>query len=118
DRSVAGDVAARRTALAQIGHPAASALHQLLDRAELDRVGRTRLGAGRLQPILKPVVAQRTLVGLAISRADLDDTVRAGRHAVAAAVANVLLDDHGVELGADDRPGRTRLHAAGVDAVL
>src|SRR4029079_2438256 len=47
-----------------------------------------------------------------------DDAVRAGRDAIAAAVANVLLDEHGVELGTDDGVRRTDLEAAGLLAVL
>ena len=43
---------------------------------------------------------------------------RARRHAVAAAVADVLLDDDGAELGPEQRPGRADLEAGGVGAVL
>src|SRR3712207_8124919 len=44
--------------------------------------------------------------------------VGAGRHAVAAAVADVALHHHGAELGAEQRPGRADVQAAGVRAVL
>src|SRR5207248_9120968 len=43
---------------------------------------------------------------------------RARGHAVAAAVADVLLDDDGVELGAEERAGRAHVEARGVRAVL
>src|SRR3954451_840508 len=41
-----------------------------------------------------------------------------GRGAVAAAVAHVGLEDHGLELRADERAGRAGVEAAGVRAVL
>src|SRR3712207_9063145 len=44
--------------------------------------------------------------------------VGAGRHAVAAAVADVALHHHGAELGAEQRAGRADVQAAGVRAVL
>src|SRR6266540_1106358 len=91
---------------------------QLVDRAELDRLGRAGLGAGRFHPALEPVVAQRALLRDTFVGVHLDHAVRAGRDAVAAAVADVRLDEDGVELGLDDRPGRADLHAAGVLAVL
>ena len=87
-------------------------------RAELDRVGRTGFGAGGLQPTLQAVVAEGALHRRARDRVDLDHAEGAGRDAVAAAVADVGLDDDGVVLGADDGPGGTDLQAAGVDAVL
>src|SRR4029453_10067415 len=48
----------------------------------------------------------------------VDDPERAGGHAVAAAVADVGLDDHGAELGPEQRPGRADLQARGRAAVL
>ena len=51
-------------------------------------------------------------------RVAVDDAERARRDAVAAAVAHVGLQDHGVELGADERAGRAGVQAAGVRAVL
>ena len=43
---------------------------------------------------------------------------RAGGHAVAAAVADVLLDDDRAELGAEERAGRADVEAGRVRAVL
>src|SRR5204862_8321669 len=43
---------------------------------------------------------------------------RTRRHAVAAAVADVLLHDDGSELGAEERPRRADVEARGVRAVL
>src|SRR4030095_12799193 len=47
-----------------------------------------------------------------------DHAVRAGRHAVLTAVADVLLDHHRPELGALDRARRAGVEAARVLAVL
>jgi len=48
----------------------------------------------------------------------VDDAEGTGRHAVAAAVADVLLHHHGVELGLEDRAGRAGLQAGRVVAML
>ena len=85
-----------------------------LKLAELDRVGRARFGAGRLEAALQPVIAERAFVRLAVLEAEIDDAERAGRHAIAAAVADVLLHDDGVELGAEERAGRAGFQAGRV----
>src|SRR5438093_431623 len=91
---------------------------QLDDRAELYRVRGTRLRARGLEPHLEPVVAEGALLRGARHRVDVDDTERAGGDARAAAVADVGLDHHRVELGADDGAGRTHFQAPCLDAVL
>ena len=83
----------------------------------MDSVG-TGLGAGGFLAGAEPVVAHGALERPAVVGALLDDAVRAGRHAVAAAVADVLLDDDGAELGAEQRSGRADVEAGGVRAVL
>src|SRR3954454_15470663 len=93
-------------------------LAQLVQRAELDRVGRARLGARRLRPDPEPVVAERALPGAAVVLPLVDDAVGAGGDAVAAAVADVLLHDHGVELRPEQGSGRTDVETCGVGAVL
>src|SRR5262249_20322509 len=85
---------------------------------ELDRLRRARLRAGRLHAVLQPVVTEGALLGDVVDRVDLDHPERAGRDAVAAAVADVRRDHDRVELGPDDRAGRADLEAAGLDAVL
>src|SRR5258708_1871558 len=84
---------------------------QLTDLAELDGIGWAGLRAGRFQAALQAVVAQRALMSLAIQRADVHHTERAGRHAIAAAVADVLLHHDGVEFGAEQRSGGASLDA-------
>src|SRR5262245_55397539 len=60
--------------------------------AELDGLGRARLGAGGYEVGLQPVVAEGALAGQAAGLVEADDVVRAGRDAVAAAVAHLGLD--------------------------
>src|SRR5439155_11712768 len=92
----------------------------------------------RLVPALEPVVAERALPDapvLLLAQLEAEDlrwrvarlpgdvplvehAEGARRHAVAAAVADVLLNDDGVELGAEERAGRADIEAGGVGAVL
>src|SRR6266567_3022080 len=93
-------------------------LAELIQRAELDGVGRAGLRAGRLHPDLEPVVAQRALEGTPVVLALVDDPVGACGYAVAAAVAHVFLHDHRPELGAEQRTGRADVQAGRVRTVL
>src|SRR5580692_8093018 len=51
---------------AQVRHPQRGPLAELVQRAELDGIGRAGLGAGGLHPRTQPVVAQRALVRLPV----------------------------------------------------
>src|SRR6202042_822142 len=82
-----------------------STITQHVELAELDRVGRTRLRAGGFLTDLEAVVAERALEHATIFGPFVEDTVRTGGHAVAAAVADIGLDDDRPELGAEDRTG-------------
>src|SRR5207302_1976681 len=64
------------------------------------------------------VVAERTLVGVAVVFIAPEHAERAGADAVAAAVADVALHVHVAELVVDDRAGGARLLTGGVLAVL
>src|SRR6185503_18708733 len=106
--------------------------------AELDRVGRAGLRAGGLVAPLQPVVAERALPDAAVLLlAELESEDLRGRvvrvprdvalvehaegtsgHAVAAAVADVLLHDDRAVLGAEERAGRADVETRGVRAVL
>src|SRR6185437_1569765 len=108
----------RDAPLVELFDPVRRALAQLVEFAELDGLSRAGLGAGRLHPVVKSVVAQRALVRRAIEGAPVDDAVWAAGDAVAAAVADVLLHDDGAELGAEQRAGGTDIQAAGVRTVL
>src|SRR5690606_19325293 len=103
---------------AQLLDPVPGPAVQLLQSAELDGLCRAGFGAGRLQPALKSVVAERALLRRALVLVDIDHAEGAGGHAIAAAVADVLLDDHGIELGAEQRAGRAGLQAGRRVAVL
>jgi hypothetical protein len=50
----------------QLGQPPVGALAQLVELAELDRLGRAGLRAGRLQAVVQPVVAERALLRPAV----------------------------------------------------
>jgi formate dehydrogenase iron-sulfur subunit len=104
----------RLAALVQRGDPRRRAFAQLVELAELDRLGGARLGAGRRLALLESVVAQGALPGPAVALAQVDHAVGTRRHAVPAAVAHVGLHEHRVELGADQRAGRARVEAARV----
>src|SRR5687767_1349196 len=95
------EIRPRLASLMQLLHALLRSFAQFADRSELDRIRRTRLGAGRLQPALQPVVAERALLRGVRHRIDVDDAERAGRDAIATAVAGIRLNDDGVELGAD-----------------
>src|SRR5205823_14188922 len=115
---VAVDAGFADTLLVQGAHPVGSHLTHLAERSELNRLSRAGGGARRLQIVLQPVVAEGALLGGSGVAIEADHAIGAGGDAVAAAVADVLLDVDGVELGANDRVGRADLQAAGVRAVL
>src|SRR5690606_3352454 len=97
---------------------------QLFYVAVLDRLRGARLRAGRCLAVGEPVVAEGALLGDTDLRvalralAAVDDTVRAGGHAVSATVADVVLHDHRAELAAEQRAGRAHVEARRVGAVL
>jgi len=99
-------------------HSPLGAVVQFADFTELDRVGRTRFGAGGFEPALQPIVAQGAFMRLAVLQTDIDNAKRASRHAITAAIANVLLNDDSVELGAEKRPGRASFETRGRRAML
>src|SRR5262245_8476519 len=65
---------------------------ELVAEAELDRVGRTCLGAGGPEPVVDAVVAERALLRGAGGLVEAHHAERARRDAVAAAVAKVLVE--------------------------
>src|SRR5690348_281828 len=91
---------------------------ELVELTELDRIGRTRLRTRGLEAAFHAVVAQRALVGLAVFEAEIDDAERTRGNAVTAAVADVVLHDDGIELGAENRARRTRFETRRVAAML
>src|SRR5213080_2634802 len=103
---------------AELLHPFLGPLPQLRNRPELDRVGRTGLGARGLEAHLETVITEGALLRRARHRVDVDDAERTGGDTCPAAVAHVGLDHDRVELGADDGAGGTDFQAARLDAVL
>ena len=57
-------------------------------------------------------------MGPAVRVIELRNAEWARRDAIATAIADVILDDHAPELGADDGAGRTGIQATGMHAVL
>src|SRR5262249_13932438 len=68
--------------------------------------------------MLQTVIAQGTLLRCPRSRVDLDDAERTGRNTVATTITHIGLNDHRVELGADDGSRRAHLEATGLHAVF
>ena len=116
---VAGAVQVRALdpARMQLGHPARGDLHQLLVGAELDRVGRAGLRAGRLQSVLQAVITERALPCPPVDGVAVDHAERTRGHAVATPVAHVRLEHHRLMLGSDQRAGGARIEATRVGAV-
>src|SRR5438105_6978850 len=108
-----GDAARAELSDARVGPRA-----HLIEIAEEDRLGRTRLRARRHQAVLLTVVAERAFERAAVNRIFVDDAERAGNNAVAAPVADVGLDVHAPKLCPHDRSGRACLEATGDLALL
>src|SRR5699024_11785517 len=117
----------------EFGDPIVGLVDHILVVTELDRLSRAGLRTGRFLAIDEAVVAERALVrrarirhvhvrGLAVlavgGRVDraviaaFDDAEGAAGHAGAAAVADIVLDDDGVELGAEERWLRSEEHTS------
>src|SRR5215210_9130068 len=91
--------------------PFPARLSKFLYLAEANRTSWASGGASRSKPTAQSVVAEGALVRPTVLRIELRNTERARRDAIAAPVANVVLDDHGPELGSHDRAGGTRIQA-------
>src|SRR5580700_348356 len=117
-----GDVAIkvrlRDTALVKLLHTFAGLLAKLVDRAEVDGLGWTCLGAGRLQTVALAVIAERAFVRMTTHFAASDDAERAGRYAARTTVADVSLYINVLELILNNGAGRASLMARSRDAML
>src|SRR6266852_169680 len=91
---------------------------QLVAEAELDGLCGTGLGAGGAEAVVDTVVAEGALPRRAGVLVEADDAERARRHAVATAIADVLVDVDGAELCPVDRPRGTRIETSSLSAVL
>src|ERR1700733_11668447 len=90
-RGCAIKVRLRDAALVKLLYTFASLLANLVDRAEVDGLGWTCLGAGWLETVALAVIAERAFVRMT-ARAARDDAERAGRYAARATVADVSLN--------------------------
>src|SRR3984893_6771946 len=93
-------------------------LPQLIHRPELDRLGRARLGAGWHEAVALSVIAERTLVRMAVKAGPSDQSKRAGSDAVRAAGADVRLNVDVLEFIVDDGARRACLLTGSRHAVL
>ncbi len=127
ERPGAADAVARvvpvqlRALLARHPHalqPRRGTLAQLVERAELDRLGRACLRARRLLASLEAVVAERALPHPPVPAALVEHAERARDDAVAAAVAHVRLHHDGPELRPEQRAGRAHVQTRRLGAVL
>ena len=91
---------------------------QLVAESELDGLGRTCFRARGPEAVVQPVVAERALRRRAGVVVEADHPEGARRDAVAATVADVLVDVDRAVLGPVDRAGGAGLEAAGLCAVL
>ncbi len=117
-RDVAIKVRLRDAALVKFLHTFAGLLAKLVDRAEVDGLGWTCLGAGRLQTVALAVIAERAFVRMTAHVAASDDAERAGRYAARATVADVSLNINVLELILNNGAGRASLMARGRQAML
>ena len=117
-RDVAIKVRLRDAALVKLLHTFAGLLAKLVDRAEVDGLGWTCLGAGRLQTVALAIIAERAFVGMAAHFAARDDAERAGRYAARATVADVSLYINVLELILNNGARRASLVARGRKAML
>src|SRR5580698_5378410 len=97
-RSVAIKVRLRDASLVKFLDTFAGLLAKLFDRAEVNGLGWTCLGAGRLQTVALAVIAERAFVRMTAHFTASNDAERAGRYAARAAVADVSLNINVLEL--------------------
>src|ERR1700761_4041496 len=102
----------------KILHTFAGLLAKLVDRPEVDGLGWTCLGAGRLQTVALAVIAERAFVRMSADLAASDDAERAGRYAARATVTDVSLDINILKLILNNGAGRASLVARGRQAML
>src|SRR6266496_597173 len=103
------EIRALIAAFVQLLHARARYLMQFHDGAKLNRFRWTSLRAGRLEAILLSVITECALMCAAVRFVSIKHSERTRRHAVTAAVADVLLHINISEFIVDDRSGRARL---------
>jgi hypothetical protein len=117
-RDVAIKVRLRYAALVKLLHTFAGLLAKLVDRAEVDGLGWTCLGAGRLQTVALAIIAERAFVRMTAQLAARDDAERAGRDAARATVADVSLNINVLEFILNNCAGGASLVTRGRQECL
>src|SRR5437867_1780678 len=94
------------TALLQLLHALRSTCAQIIESAKHDGFSRANFCAGRNESALLSIVTERTFECTACvwqrRRPAIDHTKRARHHAIAAAVANIILHEDGANFRAHD----------------
>src|SRR5262245_9035147 len=108
--------------LLELLHALACTRAQIIQSAKDDRFGGTNFCAGGYESALLSIVTERALecassIGKRLGPA-IDHAEWTRDHAVAAAVADVVLHKHGPDLSPHDRAGRTRFEATGFFAMF
>ena len=91
---------------------------QLVNWAKANRTSRAGGSACWSKPAAEPVVAERALMGAAVSVIELGNAEWTGRDAIATPIAHIVLNYYRPELGAEDSACRTGIQATGMNAVL
>src|SRR5256884_7974701 len=112
------EIRAPLAAFVQLLNARARYLMQFRDGAKLNRFRWTRFRAGRLEAILLPVITERAFVGTAVRLVTIEHSKGTSRHAVTAAVTDVLLHINISEFIVDDRSGRARFLTRRLHTVL
>ena len=115
---VAIQVRLRNAALVKFLHTVAGLITKFLDRAEVDRLGWTGFGAGRLQTVALPVITEGAFVRMTAHAVASDDAERAGRDAGRTTVADVSLNINVLKFILNNGAGWASLMARGRQAML
>ena len=102
----------------QLLHSLARYLMQFRDGTKLNRFRWTRFSASRLEAILLSVITERALMCAAIRLVTIKHSKGTRRHAVTAAITDVLLHVNISKFVVDDRSGRARFLTRRLHAVL
>src|SRR5437660_498679 len=112
------EIRAPLAAFVQLLHSLARYLMQFRDGAKLDRFSWTRFGTGWGEAVFLPVIAKRALMCAAIRLVTIEHSKGTRRHAVTAAITDVLLHINISEFVVDDRSRRARFLTRRLHTVL
>ena len=110
------------TVLAQLLDALCCAGAQIIKSTKDNRFGWANFRACGYEPALLAIITKRALERAAGVRQWLRTTInyaeRTRNDAITAAIANIVLHQHGTDFGAHNRAGRTRFEATGFFAML